>query len=460
MMFPWKRDLLKIPHKLVEEWENILEQGTRAAKPENSRLLNNLESSEVAQEELPSGEKKPKRQGTILYHFPLTISEVNKECKKSEVLKEHHILSEYTDRKLAAHLLKLDRTANESEQEHGVSTLFVAFGFLKWFESQDSEEPIFSPLILAPVQLSRDGIEAPWKLTFDDEYAATNPCLRELMVRDYRIQLPLANLDAEGVESITDLSVYLEKVKISIQDMPGWEVTQAVGIGNFNFQKLAMWEDLGRNRARISSHPHCLAIAGNGGSMASEEKDPIPARELDSKVHPKETNQILTADSSQQEAIERVKRGANMVIDGPPGTGKSQTIANIIAELIALGKNILFVSEKTAALEVVKKRLDERGLGDFCLELHSNKANKKDVLENLRKTMEMPREKYKDFSADQELLFSNRAKLNNYVRILHEKKAPLDLSPYEIHGYISSLANLKINSKWSIENIYAVDRDF
>ena len=460
MLFPWKRDLLKIPHKLVEEWEDILEKGAHSASLEKSDIdAPQPSEKQNFQDKMTSARKEPK-QGTVLLHFPLNISDVNKECRKSENLLENHILTEFTDRKLAAQLLKLFRTANESEQEHGVSTLFVSFGFLKWYESPDSKEPIFSPLVLIPVQLTRDNIEAPWKLILEDEDPVTNPCLRELMARDFRIQLPLADMNQEDLESIPDLSVYLQKVKTSIQNMPGWEVTQAVGIGNFNFQKLAMWEDLGKNKAKIASHPHCLAMAGLGGSMASEEKEIIPAGELDNKVHPKQINQILIADSSQQEAIERVKKGANMVIDGPPGTGKSQTIANIIAELIALGKTILFVSEKTAALEVVKKRLDDSNLGDFCLELHSNKANKKDVLENLRKTMELSREKYSDFSSDEDKLFIERANLNSYVKKLHQKKSPLDYSPYEIHGIISTLGNLKVNSRWTMENIHLADREF
>ena len=124
---------------------------------------------------------------------------------------------------------------------------------------------------------------------------------------------------------------------------------------------------------------------------------------------------ILDADSSQHEAIEAVKRGAHLVIDGPPGTGKSQTIANIIAECLAAGKTVLFVSEKTAALDVVKRRLDECGLGDFCLELHSHKANKREVVAELGRCLDLGAGGAPDVTAELRQLADDRGRLNAYV---------------------------------------------
>ena len=151
------------------------------------------------------------------------------------------------------------------------------------------------------------------------------------------------------------------------------------------------------------------------------------------------TYHILDSDSSQHEAIEAVKRGASLVLDGPPGTGKSQTIANIIAEFLAMGKSVLFVSEKSAALEVVKRRLDKRRLGDFCLECHSHKSNKKQVIDELGRCLDLPAETYKDHSDDLNRLFETRESLNAYVRALHEVRQPLGLSAFQVHGRLAAI---------------------
>lgn len=462
MLFPWKRDLLKIRHEDVEAWEESLERSSQSTKPSSIKpdvLPDNPEATQI----MLIAEKRSlyeKPQPSKESQYPTTITEATKRSKISDRLKPNHILTEFTDRKLNASLLKLSRTASESEQEHGLSTLFLSFGFLKWYESLDSNEPIYSPLVLLQVKLEREAVDAPWEVSLEEDDPAMNHCLRQLMEKEFKIKLPMQENSSEENSELFPILDYFEQVRTSIKSMPRWEVTQGIGLGIFNFQKLAMWEDLEKNAVRIAQHPHCLAISGIQGTMADSCSDPVAAQDLDDKVHPKDNHQILVADSSQQEAIEQIKRGANMVVDGPPGTGKSQTIANTIAELIAQGKTVLFVSEKTAALEVVKKRLDERGLGDFCLPLHSNKTNKREILENLRKCLEQPKEKQHDYSNDQDQLFAVRKKLNNYVRELHKKRAPLNTSVYEIHGLLAKMDDVKINSKWAPLNLDSLDQEY
>src|SRR5262249_14656151 len=202
----------------------------------------------------------------------------------------------------------------------------------------------------------------------------TNHSLAQLLLEDFKLHLPRieerAHPDEKGWR--TD---YLGEVQKCVRDLPRWEVLDEVALGMFSFQKLAMWEGLGQNRDRLAHHDLCRAIAGDPLASLHVPGDLPAPQDLDARTKPQDTHHILDADSSQHAALVAATRGASLVLDGPPGTGKSQTIANLIAEFLAAGKTVLFVSEKTAALDVVKKRLEARGLGDFCLECQIGRAH-------------------------------------------------------------------------------------
>ena len=219
-----------------------------------------------------------------------------------------------------------------------------------------------------------------------------------------------------------------------------------------------MWDDLGENQSQVIEHDLCRAIAGDQAVPLKVPEGLPKARDLDAVAHPTTTFHILDCDSSQHEAIEAVKRGANLVLDGPPGTGKSQTIANMIAEFLAMGKSLLFVSEKSAALEVVKRRLDKRNLGDFCLECHSHKSSKKQVIDELGRCLDLPAETYKDYSDDLNRLFETREALNAYTHALHERRQPLGLSAYQVHGRLASIRTGGVPS-FRIRDVSQITRD-
>nr|WP_283249477.1 AAA domain-containing protein [Bacillus sp. FJAT-49736] len=170
-----------------------------------------------------------------------------------------------------------------------------------------------------------------------------------------------------------------------------------------------------------------------------------------------ENFQILDADSSQQEAILAAKNGRNFVMQGPPGTGKSQTIANIIAEFLALGKKVLFVSEKKAALEVVKKRIDEKGLGDYCLDLHNHNSNKKSLLQDLSKSLNTTKNANDEFP-----YFSKfdriKKQLNDYVSSLHTKLTLLNQTPQKIHGRLGRLDSVP-DLLFDIKDVEKIDQN-
>jgi hypothetical protein len=373
-------------------------------------------------------------------------------CRCSTRLRADHVLTDLPDRRLAARLARLALNGRESLTEGGVTTLFVAFGLLRWYESPDSQVEIRSPLLLVPVRLERESVESPWRLQAEEE-VLPNHSLAQLMNTDFRLRLPLADDEAGDPDDAAWRTRYFAAVRESVRHYPRWEVLDEAALGAFNFQKLAMWDDLGRNQDRIRDHDLCRAIAGDRSAVPRVPSDLPRAEELDEKTRPVETYHILDADSSQHEAIAAAVRGASLVLDGPPGTGKSQTIANIIAESLAAGKTVLFVSEKTAALEVVKRRLDNRQLGDFCLECHSHKANKREVVTELGRCLSLAPEAYLDPNEDLEQLYETRTRLNAYVRELHAVRQPLGLSAYQVHGRLARLARLTSTSRCPIPQV-------
>jgi very-short-patch-repair endonuclease len=361
-------------------------------------------------------------------------------CVESPRLRDDHVLTDLTDKQLRSRLGRLALNAKTSLTEQGVPTLYLTFGLLKWFESPDSQVQILSPLLLFPVEMERENVESPWGIKLQEEEVLPNHSLAQLMSNNFAIrfsELP----DDEDSDSPTWRLRYFAAIQNAIRHQTNWEILDECTLGIFSFQKIAMWDDLGKNQDQIIEHDLCRAVAGDQAVRLKVPEGLPKAQDLDAVAHPTMTYHILDSDSSQHEAIEAAKRGASLVLDGPPGTGKSQTIANIIAEFLAMGRSVLFVSEKAAALEVVKRRLDKQGLGDFCLECHSHKSNKKHVIDELGRCLNLPAETYKDHTEDLDRLFAIREALNAYVRALHEVRQPLALSAFQVHGRLAAVQN-------------------
>ncbi len=319
-------------------------------------------------------------------------------------------------------------------QEQGVNVLFATFGILRWTEKEGDEKTISSPLVLLPVQLGKKAFNPYTLARFGDE-AVLNPSLVLKMRTDQGIDLPPLPEDVDDF----DIESYLKQVELAIAKKTGWTVVRESYMGIFSFTKLAMYEDLKTNEDVAIANPIVRALAGDPSLLPPTPRDMPAADRLDEVVKPIDSHLVLDADSSQGEAIEAIRRGANLVLQGPPGTGKSQTIANVIAECLWSGKTVLFVSEKMAALEVVKKRLDTCRLGDFCLELHSNTPNKGEVIASLGRPLDGDeRTKEMDLS-DLERVASARDRLNAYVHFLHMKMGAMGLSPYDAYGRLAEL---------------------
>ncbi len=346
----------------------------------------------------------------------------------------HQLLTDQPDDQMVRSLYQLRARARTAIEEQGTNILFVALGFLEWREAEASQEVVRSPLVLVPVELEVDSILDPYRLVPLDDDIVLNPTLAHKLQMDFGIQLP-----AIPDEEDWHLDDLLGEVQ-QLVARQGWRVVGDACLSLFSFLKLNMYKDLERHAEAMAAHPVIAAMAGDASRLPPLPDDLVSGEELDRKVCPHETFQVVDADSSQQEAILAAKRGVSFVLQGPPGTGKSQTITNIIAECLAAGKRVLFVSAKMAALEVVHKRLCENGLGDFSLQLHSHSANKKEVITELGRTLMLARTQITERAeVPLDQLLEQRAALNQVIGALHTERLPLGRTIYQVHGEVARL---------------------
>lgn len=289
---------------------------------------------------------------------------------------------------LQKRLLKLARDAKTAEEESGVNILYLAMGFLTWYEDETSDVKREAPLLLLPVELVRNQRTSTFDLRFRDEDISTNLPLQERLKGDFGIDLPEIEIDDGWTPD-----GYFDEVEETVASKSRWSIDRnGMQLGFFSFAKLLMFRDLDPTNwpdNALERHPLTTGLLYE----RFEVEEPLFGAEerLDERLPPESLYHVVDADSSQAKVIEEVRSGRNLVVQGPPGTGKSQTITNIIAAAVRDGKRVLFVAEKMAALAVVHKRLVDVGLSDICLELHSKNANKKAVLAELARTLNSAR---------------------------------------------------------------------
>jgi hypothetical protein len=298
-------------------------------------------------------------------------------------LARDEIYTTLASQELDNRLLDLFRLARNGFEEGGANILFLAIGFLLWTR-KEGEQPCRAPLLLIPVTLRRSSVRAGFRLSLHDDEVRFNPTLIELLRQDFDLQLPEFDgplpRDGAGI----DVERILRIVRSRVRDLKGWEVLSDVVLSAFSFNKYLMWRDLVERAEILKRNPvvrHLLETPTH--SYGDDSEFPEPER-LDVDYRPDSTFVPLSADSSQLSTVLAAAAGKDFVLFGPPGTGKSQTIGNMIAQCLATGRSVLFVSQKTAALEVVQRRLHEIGLSEYCLEIHSTKAQKSSVLGQLK----------------------------------------------------------------------------
>jgi very-short-patch-repair endonuclease len=300
-----------------------------------------------------------------------------------KALESNEVLSSLPKKKLETDLIDLYRKANTDMTEGGANTLFLALGFLKWKKSAEDPRSYRAPLILLPVKLNRRSARSGVTMSVHEDEPRFNLTLLELLRQDFDLNIP--GLDGELPEDASGIDVegIWTRVRVAVKEIPGFEVTTETAIGTFSFSKYLMWKDLVDRREELSRNPVVKHLIERGEESYPEHSGFPKEDELDKVTSPANLFTPLPADSSQLAAVVASEAGCDFVLDGPPGTGKSQTIANMIVHNLLKGRRVLFVAEKMAALNVVYRRLKEKGLGDFCLEVHSHKTSKLDILQQL-----------------------------------------------------------------------------
>ncbi len=344
------------------------------------------------------------------------------EAYAKAALDRGELLSPGDPAKLEAQLVELYRKARLDMAEGGANTLFLAVGFLLWKKSATDASQYRAPLILLPVRLDRRSVRSGVRLSIHEDEPRFNLTLLEMLRRDFDLEIPeLAGplpADASGI----DVPRVFNVVRRAVRDAAGFEVVPDVVLGSFSFAKYLMWKDLVDRTDVLKANPVVRHLLETPRDPYPCDQQPPRPEALDAEVAPGDLFAPLPADSSQLAAVVGSARGCDFVLDGPPGTGKSQTIANMIAHNLALGRKVLFVAEKRAALEVVHRRLVAHGLGPFCLELHSNKASKLDVLRQLDAAWSVsegsPQAEWDRRAAE---LRTSRDGLNRLVAALHRR---------------------------------------
>jgi very-short-patch-repair endonuclease len=329
---------------------------------------------------------------------------------------------------LEAVLKKIFQISNSSIAETGTNILFLSFGFLEWKEG--GKDSVLAPLFLLPVNIKKGRLNKEkrvyeYTIQFSDESVIPNLSLKEKLRNDFGMELPDLNEETKPED-------YFKEIVELIESKQEWRVRRYITLSLLNFSKLIMYLDLDPSNwpsaEGLIDHPIVSRFLGGGSdsdaSSESEHFDFGEEHKIDEidEIHDKYPL-VYDADSSQHSAIIDVINGDNLVIEGPPGTGKSQTITNLIAAALFQQKKVLFVAEKQAALNVVYDKLNEVDLGIFCLNMHSHRSQKRKILDDIK----LRRDKHGTFSGPDELNSQingyeySKEKLSNHAELINKK---------------------------------------
>ena len=357
----------------------------------------------------------------------------------AQALEHGELLVAREESSLHAALVEIYRKARAAQQEGGANVLFLTLGELVW-QPRGRDREARAPLILLPVVLERSNINAPFRLRPHGDESMVNGSLLELLRQDFGMRFPALEADRlPQDESGLDIRRIFDIFRAGLRDQPNWEIDERVCLTTLSFAKFLMWKDLKERRDALRISPVATRLldgAAEGEHLLTPLQKNEPVQCLDEALEEASLVCPMEADSSQLAAVMRAARGESFVLIGPPGTGKSQTIANIIADTLARGRTVLFVAEKRTALEVVRNRLKAVGLDAFCLDLFSPHAGRSAVLEQFRDAQNVSENCLDDeWQSSQKHVSVLRNELNAYVADLHHCW-PNGWTPYRAIGAV------------------------
>ena len=364
---------------------------------------------------------KKEEKSSVWDHIPFDLSKFSEGNKK--------LATDLTPNELQKRLYYINNQARTMLQEQGYNILYLAVGFLEWKDKSKPRQVNKAPLVLIPVSMERKKVGESFNLEWTGEDIQTNISLKAKLL-EAGIELP----DFEFKRYGEVIDHYIAKVRHAVERMDSWKVNDNIALGFFSFTKFVMYNDLNpdswADNVDLTKNELIQAIF----NPAKNDVEAFNEEDVDSQLEYRTMYQVLDADSSQIAAIQDVKAGRNLVVEGPPGTGKSQTIVNLIAELLAEGKSVLFVSEKMAALDVVKDRLTSVGLGKFVLELHSHKTRRKKFLKDLQKATTVRAVDTLNIDQTIRKLETLKRQLDDYASVIHKPVFAVNLSAFQLYG--------------------------
>ena len=373
-------------------------------------------------EEKAEGEKTQKLKIQPMDEAGVIDSHVLDEAQQKAVaegLKKKHIMTYLDDDDLQNALKALHRAARTALEENGANSLYMVLGMLRWKELGNKYKWRYAPILLLPMEIVRHS-GGRFVLRMRDEDVILNTTLVELMRQQYQMDFSALSplpMDEHGV----DVNKVLQTVRDIISSHQDWSVVEEAVLGLFSFSKFVMWNDIHTSAEKMLTSTIIQSLV-TGTLKVDVSQEGADARRIDKQQQPSAFAVPLDVDSSQLEAVVESGEGKSFILHGPPGTGKSQTITNMIANALYNGRRVLFVAEKMAALSVVQKRLEKIGLGPFCLEMHSNKATKTHLLAQLDRALEVShRADSKTYAERSQQLFQQRQQLIAYMEALHTK---------------------------------------
>jgi very-short-patch-repair endonuclease len=374
-----------------------------------------------------------------VWDFFLPVEQVEGEPRSQRAPKQTELVIADKDRtQLLRALHLLERKSKQEYVDKGIWVLNLGLGMLRWRESDDTGEVAISPLLMVPVTISRESLGDSFRMRRTSDDPVLNPALAVKLQADFSISLPtLEDFEERGFAAI------MTDVEERIGSRKGWSVLPRAVLSTFTFHKEAMYRDLLDNENELIESPlvQVLALGPDAPSAGSYDFPTVPDEQLDRKVTPEELVSVLDTDASQRRCVIAAREGRSFVMDGPPGSGKSQTITNVIAELLHIGKTVLFVSEKAAALDVVHNRLSKANLDGFALKLHSHDANRKAVAAELGRALAYRPAASDSFTASNRAgLIRRREDLSSYAQAMNEIRRPLGRSLFQVLGSIAQLS--------------------